>query len=319
MLYRLLVGILIGSGLWGCHTPTSSLRTSGTIEATEIRIGSQVPGQVIQVSAEEGTEVQAGDTLAIVDHEPIHLQLEQAKATLEASQAELALLRKGARPEDIAQAKAQLKQAKAQLKQAQRDLNRLRELLTRNSATAHQVEQAALQVTLAESRVEIARQNVHKLLHWVRPEELRAAEARIKQVQSTIALLQRQLRDAFIRAPRSGFITEKMVEPGELVAQGRPLFVLADLRNVYLRIYIPEGDLGKITLGQSVNVFTDSYPDRPFKGQITYIAQEAEFTPKNVQTQKERVKLVYEVHITIPNPDLLLKPGMYADAVISTP
>jgi len=131
-----------------------------------------------------------------------------------------------------------------------------------------------------------------------------------------LALARTRLSYATVFSPLSGTVLSKNAEPGEFVAAGTPVVTVADLREVWLRGYIPETDLGKLRLGQEVAVTTDSYPGKKYEGRVTFIAQEAEFTPKSVQTQKERVKLVYRIKVTIANPAAELKPGMPADGAI---
>jgi HlyD family secretion protein len=130
------------------------------------------------------------------------------------------------------------------------------------------------------------------------------------------ALAETQLGYATLRAPFSGLVLSKNAEPGEYVSPGTPIVVVGDLEHVWLRAYVEETDLGRVKLGQRAYVTTDTYPGKVYQGRLSFIASEAEFTPRNVQTQKERVKLVYRIKIDIPNPAQELKPGMPADAEI---
>ncbi len=303
--------------LAGCKKPASSvLEASGTIEVTEVHVASQVPGQLEALRVDEGMDVKQGDTLAVVDHRLLMHQLRQAEAAVHAAEARLRLLRAGARKEDLAIAQAQVEQARVRKEQAARDLARLEVLFQQQSATEKQVEDARLALKLAEAQLRVAEETLDKLRTGARTEEIEAAEAALRQAEATRDYVKQQLVYAYIKAPMTGTVTRKVAEEGALVGQGTPVVILARLDEAYLRIYLSEKDLGRIHLGQEVEVFVDSYPDRPLKGTISFISPEAEFTPKNVQTREERVKLVYEVKITIPNPEGILKPGMYADARI---
>jgi HlyD family secretion protein len=123
--------------------------------------------------------------------------------------------------------------------------------------------------------------------------------------------------DFAIRSPITGRVLTRSVELGERVGDGTPLFTLVDLDRLYVKIYVPEPSIGKVALGQDARVYVDAYPERPFAGRVSRVSQEAEFTPKNVETREERVKLVFAVEIALAeNPDGVLKPGMPADAVI---
>jgi len=140
----------------------------------------------------------------------------------------------------------------------------------------------------------------------------------VAQAEAGVRLLLTQQQNLIVTSPIDGVVIAKHASAGEIVAAGAPILTVADLDEVWVRLFIPLPHLGKVGLGQRVEVQTDAFPGRTFTGTVTEIAQQAEFTPKNVQTQEERVKLVFAVKVTIPNPGHLLKPGMPADAVIRT-
>jgi HlyD family secretion protein len=142
------------------------------------------------------------------------------------------------------------------------------------------------------------------------------ARARLKMAEESLAQARTRLGYAILTAPMDGVVLSENIEPGEYVAAGTPVVTIGRLDPLWLRVYIAESDLGRVKLGQAARVTTDTYPGRGYRGTVTFIAQDAEFTPKNVQTEQERVKLVYRVKITLPNPEHELKPGMPADAVI---
>jgi len=142
------------------------------------------------------------------------------------------------------------------------------------------------------------------------------AEAAVREAEAVLRRLETQAAELTVLSPLSGTVLDKVVEPGEVVAAGRTLVVLGDLDHPWLKIYVPETALGKVQIGAPARVFVDSFPDRPFHGTVSWIADEAEFTPKNVQTQEERVNLVYAVKITIGDAERRLKAGMPADAEV---
>jgi HlyD family secretion protein len=151
-----------------------------------------------------------------------------------------------------------------------------------------------------------------------RKETIDQSRARVKQAEAALQLSQTRLSYTTLVSPMSGVVLSKNIEPGEYVSPGTPVVTVGDLVNVWLRAYIPEGVLGRVKVGQKAKVTTDTYPGKVYEGRVSFIAQEAEFTPKNVQTEKERVKLVYRIKIDITNPAMELKPGMPADAVIES-
>ena len=151
-----------------------------------------------------------------------------------------------------------------------------------------------------------------------RQEQIEQAKARVEQAKAALRLAETRLDYATIVSPLTGVVLSKNIEPGEYVSSGTPVVTVGDLVDVWLRAYINETDLGRVTVGQKARVTTDTYPGKVYEGHVSFISSEAEFTPKSVQTQKERVKLVYRIKIDIKNPNMELKPGMPADAVIVT-
>jgi len=194
--------------------------------------------------------------------------------------------------------------AEARLKEANEHLE-----LVREGPRKEQIEQARAAVAQARERYELVRKGP-------RQETIEQARARFEQADAALALAQTRLGYTTLASPLSGVVLSDNVEAGEYVSPGTPVLTVGDLDNVWLRAYINENDLGRVKVGQPVRVTTDTYPGKVYEGRVSFIASEAEFTPRNVQTQKQRVKLVYRVKIDIPNPETELKPGMPADAEI---
>ena len=292
------------------------ISASGTIEAVEVHVASKVAGQLLKLAVEEGSRVRPGDELAVVDHATFDIQLRQAEAGVRLAEAQLALLVKGARSEDIRQAEAGLKQAEASLAVAEDDARRMRELVKTGSVTPKQREDAEARLTIATAQRNAGAEALNKARTLVRPEEIRAGEARLDQAKAAADLLKKTIVDCTILAPAGGIVTHKAVEPGELVTPGATIVTLAELDSVYVMIYVTENELGRVKLGGPAEIEIDSFPEKVFEGTVTYISPEAEFTPKNIQTKQDRVKLVFGVKVEIENREGLLKPGLPADAVI---
>lgn len=293
-----------------------SIRASGTIEAVKVTIASKFSGQVEEVLVREGQRVQKGDRLVVMDKSSLEIQLRQAEAGVKLAEAQLALLIKGARTEDIRQAEAVLEQARENLRQAEKDWKRWLSLSEKESATAKQREDAETRFRVACAQRDAAEQALLKLEEGSRPEEIKAAQAKLEQAVASRDLLLKSIADAVLIAPTSGVVMQKNIEPGEFVVAGSPLLVLSDLNRVELWIFLTSSEVEKIQLGQSVAVTVDFDPSRVFEGVVTFISPEAEFTPKNIQTKEERAKLVFRTKVEIPNPEHVLKPGLPADAVI---
>jgi len=311
------IGLILFAGL-ACSNGRDKnvISASGTIETVEVNVASKVAGQVMSLSYKEGARVAPGDLLAVIDHASLDIQLRQAEAGVRLAEAQLALLVKGARSEDIRQTEAVLKQAEVALKIAADDAARMRELFKTGSVTSKQRDDAEARLTVSSAQQSSAAAALGKLRRLARPEEIQAAEARLAQARAGAELLAKTIADCTITAPAGGIVTHKDVEAGELVTPGATVVTLADLDSVYVMIYVTEIEIGRIKLGDGVDVRIDAFPDKPFPGKITYISPEAEFTPKNVQTKQDRVKLVFGVKVEIENKDGLLKPGLPADAVV---
>ncbi len=290
---------------------------SGTIEAREVTVASKVGGQILEIRAEEGSQVKKGDILVLVDHEALDIQLRQAEAGVALADALLALLRKGARAEDVRQGEEALKQAEANLKVAAADAGRMRELASRGSVTPKQKEDAEARLIVGQAQNASAKEALSKLRRLSRPEEITAAEARLAQAVAAADLLRKAIADCVVASPVAGTATRRPVEAGELVSPGTTVLTVSKLDKVHVMLFVTEKELGRVHLGGEADVTIDAAPGRVFKGRVTYISPEAEFTPKNIQTKEDRVKLVFGVKVEIPNPDGALKPGLPADAVIA--
>jgi HlyD family secretion protein len=292
------------------------ITASGTIEAREVSVSSRVGGQLLELRSEEGSPVNEGDTIALIDHASLDIQLRQAEAGVDLAASQLELLRKGARSEDIRQAQEAMKQSEANLKVAEADAKRMRELAEKGSVTVKQRDDAEARFSVSLAQFQSAEQALRKVRQLARPEEIKAAEARLAQAQAGADLLRKTIADCTILSPVSGVVTHKPVEEGELITPGAAVVTITELDRVHLMIYVTAKELGRVKLGQTAEVKIDSFPGRTFEGKVTYIAPQAEFTPKNVQTKEDRVKLVFGVKIELPNSDGALKPGLPADATL---
>jgi HlyD family secretion protein len=316
--------LAVAAGVSGCGTDEAAgpPRAGGYVDATEVRVSSQVPGRVETVLFVEGAGVEAGATLATIATTDIGLALDRARAERAQMTAQLRLLQAGARPEDIDQARAQAAAARADLAAAQAELDaatadaeRFEQLLRNRAGSAKQRDDAVARRELAAARVQAAADRraaadaaLARLQAGARPEELAAARARIAAVDAQIAALEQDRREATIVAPLSGVVTSRLVEPGELVAVGTPVAVIVDLDHAWANVYVEEPLVPALRIGQAATVLTDG-GDR-LAGRLAVISPRAEFTPRNVQTADERARLVYRVKVTVDNREGILKPGM---------
>ena len=314
---RIIVILLVSLFLYNCNGNNKNvINESGTIEATEVVISSQVAGKVLNILEDEGAKVNAGDTILVIDKESLELQHKQAVAVRDMAKAQYDLLVKGARKEDIAQAEEGLKQAEANFNLAKINKERMENLFKGQAITKNQYDDAATRFEVAQAQYKSAKENYAKIKNISRPEEISQAKANFEKADAAVGLIEKGLRDCSVTSPINGFVVKKFVEAGETVSMMSSLVKVSDLSSVKLSIYISETDLGKVKLGQKVEVTVDAFPNKIYDGVVEFISPEAEFTPKNIQTKDERTKLVFEVKIRIPNPKFELKAGMPADASI---
>jgi HlyD family secretion protein len=280
----LVIVVAVLAGAWWQYLrqeplPEGLVQANGRIEGDHYTVAGKVPGKIAAIMAREGEAVVEDQVLAQLDDVQVRAKVAQAK-------------------QQVAAAEAQCQAATATEQQARRDKDRLSQLYERGSAAKREAERTHSAWTVARSQLDAA------------DAQCEAAKAMLLEVQSVLA-------DLTIHAPANGTITTRIADKGEVVAAGSPLFDIVDLDRLYLKVYIPEKVIGKVRLGLPARVYTDAFPDKPFLATVRYIASQAEFTPKEVQTPDERVKLVYAVKLYLDeNPEHRLTPGLPADAVI---
>jgi len=262
-----------------CRTEKpDTLSGSGSIEVNEIHIASIVPGRIEKISVEEGDSFVKEETLVVIKGDEIQADLDAAGAGLEAAGRNIDL-------------------AEANFKNAKSELRRGKELFQAGSITQQNLEslQTRYNVTLSQ---------------W------EAARAGAKQIKAALSKANTRFKETVLKANRNGTVLAKNYEEGEVVMPGAPILTAADLSRVFIKIYIPERELGRIRLGQRAELKADGL-NEVFQGTVTHISDRAEFTPKNVQTADARARLVFAVKVSLDNPKKILKPGMPADVKIS--
>jgi HlyD family secretion protein len=292
------------------------LVVSGNVEVTEMDLGFTLPGRVIALLAEEGQFVEKGSRLARLDNAEIASQVSQNKAALDEARTRLQELKAGSRRQELEQAKANVSQAEADLSKAAKDFERAQALFRDGVISAQERDAARKTYDVARAQHRSALENLSLVKEGPRTEEIQAAQNRVSQAEAALKESRERLRNTFLDAPTSGVILSKNVELGETVAAGVPVYTLGDLSDPWIKVYVKEDKLGLVKLGQKAVVSVDSYPGKTYDGTVSYISSEAEFTPKNVQTQEERVKLVFGVKVRVKNVNNELKPGMPADVNI---
>jgi HlyD family secretion protein len=285
---------------------------SGYVEAIEVQVSTKVGGVIEELLFTEGDRVAAAQVLARLDTTDIKLALAAATAERQEDEADLRLLLAGSRREEVAEAQAEVKRAESNLAGARQDLDRTAALATSGLETEERLDGARVRHDMALSSLEAARERLRKLETGSRQEEIDAARAAVATAEARKAQLEQQLADAEIVSPVDGIVTEKLMEGGELASRGSGIAIVTHLSEPWLNVFVAEPDLARIRIGQEAQVTTDDGQSRT--GRVIFIASKAEFTPKNVQTRDERVKLVYKMKIGLENQDGMFKPGMPAEA-----
>jgi HlyD family secretion protein len=297
---------------------TGELKVSGTIEVTSVELSFKVPGRMGQRLVDEGEMVRTGQVVARLEDDELKEERNSRAAEERASRAAVADLEAGSRREEIAQAEAALGRMKADAERLARDFVRMEALFRREVVPLKDLDAARAGRDASAAAVREAEQHLRLLKIGPRPDAVRQARAKAESAGAGLALAETRLSQGVLTAPLNGLVLSKHAEAGEMLAAGSPVITVGRMDEVWLRAYIPETELGRVKVGQKARVTADTWAGRVFEGRIGFISSEAEFTPKNVQTEKERVKLVYRIKIFLANPKMELKPGMPADAVIIT-
>jgi len=286
----------------------------GNVDVRQVNLSFKVPGRIEEVFAEEGDAVTKGQSVALLETPDFKDEAALARARFEASAARLAQLENGARPQELAQAKALVAERRATVENARRTLKRRAELAGQGF-TAHQAhEDAEAALREAEARLNSATESLKLVKAGPRVEEIEQARAAHSADAAALALAERRLVDAEIFAPNEGTILTRVREPGAIVGAGEPILNLSLKSPVWVRTYVEEPDLGHIRAGMPAEVLTDSHGR--YMGQIGFISPVAEFTPKTVETKELRTSLVYRVRVIVTDGDSGLRQGMPVTVIL---
>lgn len=299
---------------WNKSEPV--IRVYGNMEVTQVHLSFKMGGKLLKRLVNEGDPVSAGQLIGFLD--PKEWEHERDSRIAQAAQALAYLeeLQNGYRPEEIAQGKAMVEETLAVFTQQQAEWKRQQALFAEAVISQKELDISQSTYENAQAALKKNQEQYLLLLSGTRQEQIDQAFAQWQSAAQQAALSEVRLQDTKAYSPLNGWVLVNGAEEGEVVAAGTVVVTVANLQDIWFRAYIEESDLGKICLGQKVEVTTDSYPNKSYIGRITFISQEAEFTPKIVQTQKERVKLVYRIKVTLDNPYFELKPGMPAEGVL---
>lgn len=288
----------------------------GNVDIRQVQLAFHDTGRITRITVTEGDPTSAGQLVAEIDSARYEMVVARAKATVDAQQEVLSRLLAGSRPEEIAAAKAQVKSAKATLEDARQIYDRTQSLAKTQFVSQQKLDNALAAFKSAEANLDAQQQALTLAVKGPRQEDIAAARATLEADKAALELAKRELSDTKLYAPGEGIIQDRILEPGDMAFPQTPVLTMALTNPLWVRAYVDEPDLGKISLGMRANIKTDSFPNKNYKGWIGFISPTAEFTPKSVQTEELRSQLVYQVRIFVCNPKNELRLGMPATVTI---
>lgn len=284
----------------------------GNVDIRQVSLAFETAGRIKNMTVQEGDRVKKGQVLAHLNTESLSIQAQQADAQLQVQQQTLNEQAAGNRPEEIAQAKAQVGSAKAQLENADKQYQRLAVLNNSSLGQAvskQEVDAAKSTMKTAEAALRESEANLQLLLKGVRKEDREAAKAQYESTKASLDLIKYQIAQSELRSPVDGVVRARLQEVGDMTTSSKSVYTIALTDPKWVRVYASETELGQIKMGSTATILRDSQPDQPITGKIGYISSVAEFTPKTVQTKDIRTTLVYEVRIYVNDPNDQLKMG----------
>jgi HlyD family secretion protein len=316
-----LIGGVVAWRLTQRQSAPTNLRLYGDVDLRQVQLSFNNSERIAAVLVQEGDRVKQGQLLARLDTARLGPQVAQAEAQAAAQLQVVKRLRSGSRPEEIAQARANLQAAQADLANARQQYERWKsaaEISAGRAVRQQDVDNARTSMQVAEARVAVVQKTLDLAVAGPRREEIDENEARLRAFEAQASVLRQQLKDAQLIAPVDAVVRTRVMEPGEMASLQRPVFSLAITDPKWVRAFISETDLGRIKQGMTAAIAVDSFPGRRFEGWVGFISPVAEFTPKTVQTEELRTSLVYEVRVFVKDPSDELRLGMPASVYLQT-
>jgi HlyD family secretion protein len=323
LIVLLLAAASAGGAIWWLNhreKPATELLLYGNVDLRQVQLAFNNNERIVEVRFQEGDRVRKGEVLAVLDRSRLEPQVAQAAAQVEAQRQVAERLHRGSRPEEIAQAEANVESAKADAVNAKLQYDRMRNLRAvrlpdRTEASAvsqEEVDNAKAALDVAEARLMVNKKALELARLGPRYEDRAEGDARLQANEAQLAFLRQQLADTELKAPSDAIVRTRLLEPGEMASPQRPVFSLAIIDPKWVRAYVSEPDLGRVRPGMKATVTVDSFPGRRFDGWVGFVSPVAEFTPKPVQTEELRTSLVYEVRVFVTDPSDELRLGMPA-------
>lgn len=319
----LIIIIIVIAAIWyysRSPTATNEIVLYGNVDIRQVSLAFNSSERIVAMLKEEGDTVTTNEVLAILDTEILKLQMTQTRASIAAKEQALLKLTNGTRPEEIEQYRTKVESAKAHVNQTSQDYNRLSGALKSSSGqavSAQTVDEALARLQVAQAELTEASKGLDLAIIGPRDEDIAQTQAELQAMRAELALQEHQLTLAELKAPLNAVVRSRLLEPGDMASPQRAVYLLAINNPKWVRAYVKETDLGHIKPGQTVQVFIDSFPEQAISGQIGYISDVAEFTPKTVQTDDLRTSLLYEIRVYVQDTENSLRMGMPATVKIA--
>lgn len=307
----LLAGATVGLLYWRSEKrPGNRLVLYGNIDIRQVDLSFDNDGRILRMLVEEGDRVEKGQLMATLDPSRFEDAVKAAEGQLREQRAVVAKLERGSRPQEIAQARAEVAAAEAIAHDTELTARRREKLLASDSASQEAYDNARAEALAAAARLRAARQALSLAIEGPRKEDIDSAKAQLETDEANLALARHRLRDTRLYAPEAGTVLTRILEPGAAVLANTPAYTLAIDNPVWARTYVSEADLGRVFPSMRAEITTDSFPGRVYEGWVGFISPTAEFTPKTVETPALRSSLVYRLRVYVKNPDRTLRQGM---------
>ena len=317
-----LLAIAVAAAIWYFNrAPRQSeeITLFGNVDIRQVSLAFNSSERIVEMLAEEGDAVAKDQVLARLDTKTLLLQMDETRAQIAAQEQAVLRLVNGTRPEEVEQYRAKVASAQADVNLAAQDYKRFAAAAQTSggqAVSAQTVDNARARLQVAEADLTEAQKALDLAVTGPRDEDIAQAKAQLQGLNAQLALQQHQLTLAELKCPVNSVVRSRLLEPGDMASPQRPVFLLAVGSPKWVRAYVQEADLGYVKPGQTAQVFIDSFPDKPVNGQIGYISDVAEFTPKPVQTEELRTSLLYEIRVYVDDHENLLRMGMPATVKI---
>ncbi|MCB2218644.1 efflux RND transporter periplasmic adaptor subunit [Desulfofustis glycolicus] len=324
ILLLLIAGLALAgyqSNLWkgrDGQQDNGTLKIYGTIDIRDASLAFTEQERLTEVLVDEGDSVAAGQVVARLNTYRLEASIAETEARIAAQKQVLARLTTGFRPQEISQAQAEVEAAQVEVTNAEQVLRRVNNTSRTGASSQQDLDDAKARFMMAQARLKVMEKKLDLLVEGSRKEDIAAAEHQLEALQANLRLLTIRFADRTLISPANGIIQSRILEPGEMAGPTRPVFTLALTNPKWVRAYLPEPQLGRVRLGMKASIAGDSWPGEPIEGWIGSIAPIAEFTPRTVQTEDLRTKLVYETRVMVPDPENRLRLGMPVTVTLET-